>query len=51
MEQKATLYTYEKEENLLAYWAFDSIEEGIVKDVSGGGHDGKVVGAPEICPG
>ena len=48
MEEKATLYTYEKEENLIAYWAFDSIESGVIRDVSGGGHDGKVVGEPEI---
>ena len=51
LEEKATLYTYEKEENLIAYWAFDSIESGVIRDVSGGGHDGKVVGEPEICPG
>ena len=50
-KENATLYTYEKEEGLLAYWAFDSIEDGLIKDVSGNGHDGKVLGEPEICPG
>jgi Concanavalin A-like lectin/glucanases superfamily len=32
-----------KEEGLIGYWAFDSIENGIVKDLSGNGLDGKVI--------
>lgn len=44
-------YTYEEEEGLIAYWAFDNIEDGVVLDVTGNGHDGTIVGNPVITEG
>ncbi len=36
---------------LVAGWLFDSIEDGVVKDVSGNGNDAKVSGNPTIVKG
>ncbi|MCQ2435387.1 MAG: prolyl oligopeptidase family serine peptidase [Clostridia bacterium] len=44
-------YEYEKEDGLLAHWAFDSIDDGIVRDVSGNGRDAEVIGTPSVVKG
>ncbi|MGN1095986.1 MAG: LamG-like jellyroll fold domain-containing protein [Eubacteriales bacterium] len=45
------IYTYEKEEGLVAYWAFDSIKDNIVIDVTGNGHDGTIIGKAQLTEG
>lgn len=37
-----------KEKGLVAFWDFDEIENGVVADKSGNGHDAKVHGSPTI---
>lgn len=38
-------------EDIVAAWLFEGIDGGIVKDVTGNGHDGKIVGEPQIVEG
>jgi hypothetical protein len=38
-------------EDIVAAWIFEGIDGGIVKDVTGNGHDGKIVGDPQIAEG
>ncbi len=33
---------------LVAYWSFDEVEEGTVKDVTGNGNDGKLMGGRQV---
>lgn len=44
-------YTYDDEDGLVLHLAFDSIEDGVIKDVTGNGHDGTIVGEPQIADG
>ena len=36
---------------LLAHWTFDDLSYGVVKDVTGNGHDGATSGDPQFVPG
>ena len=39
-------YEYEDEEGLILHLAFDTIENGLIKDVTGNGHDATLSGDP-----
>ena len=41
-------YEYEDEEGLILHLAFDTIENGLIKDVTGNGHDATLSGDPKI---
>jgi signal transduction histidine kinase/ligand-binding sensor domain-containing protein len=40
-----------REAGLVGLWKFDSVTNQMVRDLSGGGHDGKLVGNARIVPG
>ena len=47
----SNVFAYNLDDGLIAYYSFDNIENNILKDDSGNGHDGIIYGNPKVVDG